>query len=113
MKKSWTVFWLAEAALLTLCAVITILFNSVIPAGAFIILSGIWLLYYRRLEYSQKDGVLEISSGIIFRKHRTVSSENILWEMRLVLPPFRSAAMTVLHTSGGRVVVLGGNMASS
>ena len=113
MKKSWTVFWLAEAALLALCAAISILFNSVIPAGAFIILSGIWLLYYRRLEYTQKDSVLEISSGIVFRKHRTIAPENILWEMRLILPPFRSASMTVLHTSGGRVVILGGNLFSS
>ena len=109
VTKDWTIFWLTATALLILCAVIVLLFpgSVYITAAAFVILSVIWLWYYYRLEYSISAETLRISSGIIFRKHRLLPLESILWELRLSLPPFRRAAMVILHTSGGRIVIFG------
>lgn len=115
MKKRWIMFWLGEAAAFTVCIVLCMIFRKndyrlwiLISSGAaFIILSVLWLLYYYRLEYSRQNGRLIISSGIIFRKHRTLPPENILWEMRLTSPLFHGSAMVVLHTSGGSVVIFG------
>lgn len=109
VTKNWTMFWLAAAALLIWCGVIALLFpgSVYITAAAFVILSVIWLWYYYHLEYSISSGTLKISSGIIFRKHRLLPPENILWELRLSLPPFHRTALVILHTSGGRIVIFG------
>ena len=109
VTKNWTIFRLAAAALLILCAVIVLIFpgSVYITAAAFIILFVIWLLYYYRLEYSISAGTLRISSGLFFRKHRLLPAENILWELRLSLPPFHRTALMILHTSGGRIVIFG------
>lgn len=109
VRKSWVMFLPGEAALFILCAGIAAVFPQSIffSSGVFVILSTIWAVYYYRLEYSITAGALKISSGIVFRKHILLPPENILWEMRLYLPPFRSSAAVVLHTSAGRAVIFG------
>ena len=109
VKKSWSMFRLTESALWVLCAGICALFPGSIAMtlAASLLLSAIWTIYYYRLEYSNSHGVLKISSGILFRKHRLLPPENVLWETRLLLPPFKRSSIVTLHTSGGRAVIFG------
>lgn len=115
LQKRWKMFWLAEAAALLIYIVLCWLFRRsgyrawvLVPAGILlVILSVLWIVYYYRLEYSVQDGMLVIDSGILFRKRRVLPPDNILWEMRLTSPLFHGAAMVVLHTSGGQVVIFG------
>lgn len=109
VRKRWAMYWLTEAALIILCGGVCTLFpgSMMTAAVVLVILSAVWLWYYYRLEYSVSGGALKISSGIIFRKHRLIPPENVLWELRLTLPPLWNSAMVVLHTSGGRTVIFG------
>ena len=104
MKKRWVIFWLAEAAGLA----VFILPWRFISAAVYIILSVIWWLYYHSLEYTYSNNTIVINSGVIFRRRKNLPAENILWKMRLGSPLFRGDLMTVLHTSGGRIILFGG-----
>lgn len=109
MKKRWIMFWLIEAAAGLLYAALLYLFPPAYAAGGIVlaVLSMLWLVYYYKLEYSLADGVIYATSGILFRRRRTLLLQNILWEQQLRSPLFRGAALTVYHTSGGKVVVMG------
>ena len=108
MKKRWEVFWLAEARNYPDI-------HSVMPCRRArpdrgrsrgpAAVSVWWSLYYFTAHYTLSNNVVEITSGIILRRHRSIPLSNILWEMRLTSPFFRGSAMSVLHTSGGNAVV--------
>ena len=103
MKKRWEVFWLAEAGIILIYILLCLAAGRVlIAAGA---ASVWWSLYYFTAHYTLSNNVVEITSGIIFRRHRSIPLSNILWEMRLTSPFFRGSVMSVLHTSGGNAVV--------
>ncbi len=101
MKKRWVIFWLAEAAGLA----VFILPWRVVSAAVYSIFSVIWWLYYHSLEYTYSNNDVVINSGVIFRRKKKLPPENILWKMRLGSPLFRGDFMTVLHTSGGRIIM--------
>ncbi len=101
MKKRWVIFWLAEAAGLA----VFILPWRIVPAAVFCILSVIWWLYYHSLEYTRSNNCIIINSGVIFRRKKILPPENILWKMRLGSPLFRGDFVTVLHTSGGIIIL--------
>ena len=104
MKKRWEVFWLAEAGIILIYILLCLAAGRVlIAAGAAV--SVWWSLYYFTAHYTLSNNVVEITSGIILRRHRSIPLSNILWEMRLTSPFFRGSAMSVLHTSGGNAVV--------
>ena len=101
MKKRWVIFWLAEAAGL---AVFILPWRDV-SAAVYSIFSVIWWLYYHSLEYTYSNNDVVINSGVIFRRKKILPPENLLWKMRLGSPLFRGDFMTVLHTSGGRIIM--------
>ena len=104
MKKRWEVFWLAEAGIILIYILLCLAAGRVlIAAGAAV--SVWWSLYYFTAHYTLSNNVVEITSGIILRRHRSIPLSNILWEMRLTSPFFRGSVMSVLHTSGGNAVV--------
>ena len=104
MKKRWEVFWLAEAGIILIYILLCLAAGRVlIAAGA--AASVWWSLYYFTAHYTLSNNVVEITSGIIFRRNRSIPLSNILWEMRLTSPFFRGSVMSVLHTSGGNAVV--------
>ena len=107
MKKRWEVFWLAEAGIILIYILLCLAAGRVlIPAGAAAAAVSVWWsLYYFTAHYTLSNNVVEITSGIILRRHRSIPLSNILWEMRLTSPFFRGSAMSVLHTSGGNAVV--------
>ena len=107
MKKRWEVFWLAEAGIILIYILLCRAAGRVlIAAGAAAAAVSVWWsLYYFTAHYTLSNNVLEITSGIIFRRHRSIPLSNILWEMRLTSPFFRGSVMSVLHTSGGNAVV--------
>ena len=107
MKKRWEVFWLAEAGIILIYIVLCLAAGRVlIAAGAAAAAASVWWsLYYFTAHYTLSNNVVEITSGIILRRHRSIPLSNILWEMRLTSPFFRGSAMSVLHTSGGNAVV--------
>lgn len=107
MKKRWEVFWLVELGMLLIYIMLCFAVERIIiSAGVIaILLSVYWSVYYNSLKYTLSNKILKITSGIIFRKHRSIPLSNILWEMRLTSPFFSDSAMTVLHTSGGNAVV--------
>ena len=107
MKKRWEVFWLAEAGIILIYILLCLAAGRVlIAAGAAAAAVSVWgSLYYFTAHYTLSNNVVEITSGIILRRHRSIPLSNILWEMRLTSPFFRGSAMSVLHTSGGNAVV--------
>ncbi len=107
MKKRWEVFWLAEAGIILIYILLCLAAGRVlIAAGATAAAVSVWWsLYYFTAHYTLSNNVVEITSGIIFRRNRSIPLSNILWEMRLTSPFFRGSAMSVLHTSGGNAVV--------
>lgn len=107
MKKRWEVFWLAEAGIILIYILLCLASGRVlIAAGAAAAAVSVWWsLYYFTAHYTLSNNVVEITSGIIFRRHRSIPLSNILWEMRLTSPFFRGSVMSVLHTSGGNAVV--------
>ena len=115
VKKHWQVFWLAEAAALMLYILLYVITGRFLLTGGviFALLSVIWYMYYYKLQYTICHNELYISSGLIFRKHRRLPLNNILWTMRLTLRNRRSTGLpgrtvlTIFHTSGGRIVLFG------
>lgn len=107
MKKRWEVFWLAEAGIILIYILLCLAAERVlIAAGAAAAAVSVWWsLYYSTIQYTLSNNAVEITSGIIFRRRRSIPLRNILWEMRLTSPFFRGSAMSVLHTSGGNAVV--------
>lgn len=107
MKKRWTMFRLTEGGVIAVYILLCIYAGRVVlTAGiAVILLSVYWCWYYYNLEYTLSNNILYITSGILFRKQRTIPMGNILWEMQLTSPFFSGSAMSVLHTSGGNAVV--------
>ena len=132
MKKRWEVFWLAEVGIILIYILLCLAAGRVLIAAgaaaaavsAWRILCSLppgrprprggpapaavsvwWILYYFTAHYTLSNNVFEITSGIIFRRNRSIPLSNILWEMRLTSPFFRGSAMSVLHTSGGNAVV--------
>ena len=107
MKKRWEVFWLAEAGIILIYILLCLAAERVlIAAGAAAAAVSVWWsLYYSTIQYTLSNNTIEITSGIIFRRRRSIPLRNILWEMRLTSPLFRGSAMSVLHTSGGNAVV--------
>lgn len=107
MKKRWEVFWLAEAGIILIYILLCLAAGRVlIAAGAAAAAVSVWWsLYYFTAHYTLSNNVVEITSGIIFRRNRSIPLGNILWEMRLTSPFFRGSVMSVLHTSGGNAVV--------
>lgn len=101
MKKRWVIFWFAEAAGLA----VFILPWRYIAVFAYIILSVIWWLYYHSLEYTYSNNNIVINSGVIFRRKKILPPENILWKMGLSSPLIRGDFVTVLHTSGGSIIL--------
>lgn len=108
IKKRWSIYWISEAGALSLFVVLSVLSGRLLLIGGavLVLLSVIWTVYYYKLEYSACGGTINLSSGILFRRHRRLPPENILWTMRLGLPGC-GTVMTVLHTSGGRAVIFG------
>lgn len=107
MKKRWEVFWLAEAGIILIYILLCLAAGRVlIAAGAVAAAVSVWwILYYFMTHYTLSNNVVEITSGIIFRRNRSIPLSTILWEMRLTSPFFRGSVMSVLHTSGGNAVV--------
>ena len=107
MKKRWEVFWLAEAGIILIYILLCLAAGRVlIAAGAAAAAVSVWWsLYYFTAHYTLSNNVVEITSGIIFRRNRSIPLSNILWEMRPTSPFFRGSVMSVLHTSGGNAVV--------
>lgn len=107
MKKRWEVFWLAEVGIILIYILLCLAAGRVlIAAGAAAAAVSVWWsLYYSTIQYTLSNNTIEITSGIIFRRRRSIPLRNILWEMRLTSPLFRGSAMSVLHTSGGNAVV--------
>lgn len=107
MKKRWEVFWLAEAGIILIYILLCLAAGRVLIAAgvAAAAVSVWWSLYYSTIQYTLSNNTIEITSGIIFRRRRSIPLRNILWEMRLTSPLFRGSAMSVLHTSGGNAVV--------
>lgn len=107
MKKRWEVFWLAEVGIILIYILLCLAAGRVlIAAGAEAAAVSVWWsLYYFTAHYTLSNNVVEITSGIIFRRQRSIPLSNILWEMRLTSPFFRGSVMSVLHTSGGNAVV--------
>ena len=106
MKKRWEVFWLAEVGIILIYILLCLAAGRVLIAGAAAAAVSVWWsLYYFTAHYTLSNNVVEITSGIIFRRHRSIPLSNILWEMRLTSPFFRGSVMSVLHTSGGNAVV--------
>lgn len=112
IKKSWCIFWLAEIAAAALSGAITAEFASrgtatIIPMVIFLLLTVIWTCYYNTLKYNIHSGELIMTSGIVFHRVRRLKETDILWEMHLSLPFKRRDLLTVMHTSGGAVVIFG------
>ena len=107
MKKRWEVFWLAAAGIILIYILLCLAAGRVLIAAgvAAAAVSVWWSLYYSTIQYTLSNNTIEITSGIIFRRRRSIPLRNILWEMRLTSPLFRGSAMSVLHTSGGNAVV--------
>lgn len=107
MKKRWEVFCIAEGAIIMIYSLLCLAAGRVLflTGTLMILLSVYWCGYYYSLKYTIGNNVLEITSGILFKKRRSIPLSNILWEMRLTSPFFAGSAMTVLHTSGGNAVV--------
>ena len=107
MKKRWEVFWLAEAGIILIYILLCLAAGRVLIAAgvAAAAVSVWWSLYYSTIQYTLSNNTIEITSGIIFRRRRSIPLRNILWEMRLTSSLFRGSAMSVLHTSGGNAVV--------
>ena len=107
MKKRWIRFWLAEAGITIVYALLCALAGGFLPVAgaAALLLSVYWLGYYNSLKYSLSGGEISMTSGILFRKRRIIPTSSILWEMRLTSPLFHGCAMAVLHTSGGSAVI--------
>lgn len=96
MKKRWEVFWLAEAGIILIYILLCLAAGRVlIAAGAAAAAVSVWWsLYYFTAHYTLSNNVVEITSGIILRRHRSIPLSNILWEMRLTSPFFRGSAMS-------------------
>lgn len=108
MKKRWEVFWLAEAGIILIYILLCLAAGARPDRGrsrGSPPVSVWWSLYYFTAHYTLSNNVVEITSGIILRRHRSIPLSNILWEMRLTSPFFRGSVMSVLHTSGGNAVV--------
>ncbi len=90
MKKRWEVFWLAEAGIILIYILLCLAAGRVlIAAGAAAAAVSVWWsLYYFTAHYTLSNNVVEITSGIILRRHRSIPLSNILWEMRLTSPFF-------------------------
>ena len=96
MKKRWEVFWLAEVGIILIYILLCLAAGRVlIAAGAAAAAVSVWWsLYYFTAHYTLSNNVVEITSGIIFRRHRSIPLSNILWEMRLTSPFFRGSVMS-------------------
>lgn len=107
MKKRWIVFRLGIYILAGIYIMLCLMTGRlIITAGTAVsLLSVYWLGYYNSLEYTISKNAINITSGIIFKKHRVIPLDSILWEMRLTSPLFSGSAMTVIHTSGGNAAV--------
>ncbi|MGN1421963.1 MAG: hypothetical protein ACI4XA_01170 [Oscillospiraceae bacterium] len=109
MKKTWGAYF--AAVLLISAAAVLSVFLGAIPAvsAASAALAGAWwTAYYRALEYERCGGILTVKSGVFFRRDRRVRIGEILWISRAAVRFLRSSALfTVLHTSGGNIVIFG------
>ncbi len=77
-----------------------------ISCAVFLIFMLWWSLYFHYLDYSYRNNEFYIKSGWIFSKLRVICSENILWVMKLKIPFSKETILSVIHTSGGNIVIL-------
>lgn len=111
IQKRWTMYWLVESAAVLIYILLCVSGCGTLPklvaGGILAILSVYWLGYYYTLKYSDRENVLLITSGIVFRRERRIPLDSVLWKTRLTLLTERNTAAVILHTSGGAAVVLG------
>lgn len=110
LKKSWFVF-VAILLLAAVAGIAGILLLTAIYVRWIVLISTVlllfwWCLYYYKLEYSIHNTTISIESGVVFRRKRTLNSDNILW-IGKVKPVFcRDAILTFLHTTCGTLIIL-------
>jgi hypothetical protein len=111
IQKRWTMYWLVESAAVLIYILLCIsdfrMLLKLFAGGILDILSVYWLGYYYTLKYSDRENVLLITSGIVFRRERRIPLDSVLWKTRLTLLTERNTAAVILHTSGGAAVVFG------
>lgn len=64
---------------------------------------GAYALYFRAIAYELRNGILRISSGVLFKRERILRVKEILMTTRVALAG--RLLFTVATFSGGRVVV--------
>lgn len=64
-----------------------------------------WYFYFKNLGYADNGAELVIYSGIFIKKAKRLRKSDILWTNSVTL--FKAPVLTVLHTGGGSVTVLG------
>lgn len=70
-----------------------------------VVFAGIWsylLWRFSTIKYKANDSKLEIRSGIFIKTVRRVDLSQILWKSQITIG---KAAVTILHTSAGSVVL--------
>lgn len=109
MKKQWSGFWaiMAAAFVLTTLSWTYCLIGAAVTVG-YVIFAVWWWLYFRRIRYCMRNGEINIESGVVFRKTRSIPISSVLWTNRITLrlPRVRETIMaTILHTGGGSTVL--------
>ncbi len=110
LRKSWFVFWFALAGAAVAGGLMFFFVGGIVRLSA-AILYGLfiiwWTFYYYKLVYLADNNTLSIKSGAIFRRHKILNFNRILWTMRVTIPFKQIAVLTVLHTSNGSLVIFG------
>ena len=104
MRKSRFVYFAAETAAGIVFAAVSLAAPAAALA-AFALFTLWWTLYFRGSSYKVSGGSLVVSSGVFFRKTRTIPLISVLRTTRLTTPFLKSALLTVIHTAGGSSVI--------
>lgn len=64
---------------------------------------GVYAVYFRTIAYDLRNGILRISSGVLFKRERILRVKEILMTTRVALAG--KLLFTVATFSGGRVVL--------
>ncbi len=95
------------SALIASLMLFTFRYIRITIAALLILLLIWWLMYYYKLKYTMQNNTVCITSGVLFRRHRHINNDNILWTIHVRVPFIRYAVMTCLHTVCGTIYILG------
>ena len=104
MKKSIIVF-LTLFLLLMFVAALAYIIGLLWMAIVAVALAVWWGVYFLCIKYTISNNCLVIYSGLLYRKTRKLPIKNILWITYVKPLAACRAAMSLLHTAGGCVVI--------